>query len=77
MSYQEIRHYSLIARKPHRCIWCGEPIQKGDLHIRIKSKFDGDLQDHRFHGECVDPCHEHCDQSEGEFIPFDNKRGKP
>ena len=54
MSYQPIRTSHVIAKKRHRCIWCGERIAIGEQHIHEVSKFDGDFQDHRWHPECQD-----------------------
>ena len=72
MSYQPIRQTDIIAKKTHRCIWCGEDISIGTPHIHEVSKYNGDFQDHRWHQEC----HNNAKfGDEGEFLPYDNIRG--
>jgi len=62
------------ARKKHICIWCGEGIPVGLRHVHEVSRFEGDFQDHRFHEECLQACHEYCG-TESEFMPAGYKRG--
>jgi hypothetical protein len=77
MTYiEEISRSKPKARKQHRCIWCGEPIMVGEVHEHSVSKYMSDLQDHRFHLECVKPCEEGCAEMDGEFMPYENERGK-
>lgn len=74
--YEEISTSTRKAAKEFRCIWCGESINVGDTHQRTVSKYMGDFQDHRFHLECVTPCEEECAEMDGEFMPYENERGK-
>lgn len=73
--YREISNTTPKAKKAHCCIWCGEDIDVGVQHYHIVSVYMGDFQDHRFHIECINPCHEVCDENEGEFEPHGNVRG--
>lgn len=72
-------YYTLIretwpkARKPHRCIWCGETIPVGMQHCHEVSHYGG-LQDHRWHAECRDAGMCYVDDGGVEFIPYDNER---
>lgn len=75
MYYEAISDTSPKAKVNHQCIWCGEDIKIGEIHRRIVSKYMGDFQDHRFHSECVKPCHMVCMRQDGEFQPHDNMRG--
>jgi hypothetical protein len=59
MSYELIAETRPKARKAYRCIWCVEPIGKGEVHVHEVSKFDGELQDHRWHPECQDAARTH------------------
>lgn len=52
MSYQLLSETEPVARKEYRCIWCPEKILKGEKHTHEASKYDGELQDHRWHLEC-------------------------
>jgi hypothetical protein len=41
-----------VARKQHRCIWCGEPILRGEKYRHERSVYNGEMQDHKWHLEC-------------------------
>ena len=73
MSYRFISESFPIARKQHRCIWCGETILVGLKHRREISKFD-EFQDHRWHMECFSDAQEYFVSDGPEFIPYDNVR---
>jgi len=74
VSYDDISRTTPRARKPHKCIWCGEQIEVGEKHHKIVGKYFGEFQNHRFHDECLDESHEHCDENDGEFFPYENER---
>jgi hypothetical protein len=64
-----------VARKTHRCIWCGESIPSGEKYRHERSVYDGSMQDHKWHLECD------ADFAEGlrngddqEFIPYNAER---
>lgn len=72
--YQLIRDTFHVARKPHRCIWCGERIIVAEKHRREISKFDG-LQDFRWHLECVGAAADYFAAGDGpEFTAHENDR---
>ena len=72
--FELIRESFPVARKKHRCIWCGESIQVGLKHRHEISKFDG-LQDHRWHLECNEASAEYFNSGDGpEFCPYENER---
>ena len=74
MNYELIRESFPVARKPHRCIWCGEVIAMGLKHVHEISKYD-ELQDHRWHLECRGAAHEYFRNGEGpEFSPYEHER---
>lgn len=74
MSYQLLSKTEPVARKTYTCIWCGEPVPQGALHIHEASKFNGDFQDHRWHLECYVASREHFAE-EDEFMAYDFHRG--
>lgn len=75
MSYQLIRESWPVARKVHRCIWCGESIKVGEKHRYEVSRYDG-LQFNRWHAECEEDAQEYFRDGEDEFIPYSNERPK-
>lgn len=74
MSYTLIRETSHIARKPHRCIWCGLRILAGERYIYEFSTYDGDTQRHKWHPECRAASREYFAEGESEFSPHENER---
>ena len=74
--YTNIRTTTPKARKAYRCIWCYEPIEKGERHTHDVGTFDHRLQDIRFHPECFNALQESLvDSWDDEFSPGDNPRG--
>src|SRR5574337_115590 len=52
-----------MARKEHRCIYCGGPIVVGEVHVQQTGR--------RYHAECDDACADDCDYyGEWEFSPY-------
>lgn len=76
MSYQLIRESHPIARKEHRCIWCGERIDKGSAYVHEISIFDGQLQNHHWHNECLADAGEVFRMYGPEFTAYENERPK-
>ena len=77
MYYELIAESFPKARKPHKCVWCGEHIQHGETYRYEFSKWDGDLQVHKWHLECDQAFKFELDASEEhelEFDPFVNVR---
>lgn len=65
---------SIVARKPHRCTWCGQEIAKGERYDMWKSVDDGWFTN-RMHPECVEACDEECREfHDNEYHPYDNER---
>lgn len=65
-----------VARKQHRCIWCGESILPGEKYRDERSIFDGEFQYHKWHPECCDAAAKDEEMAEwgGEFSAYDNER---
>ena len=76
--YELIFESSPKARKTYRCIWCGEVIENGEKHRHEISKYEGNLQDHRWHDECTSAASEffHQEGGESDFEPYVNERGQ-
>jgi hypothetical protein len=73
MSYTLLSETKPIARKDHRCIWCGQRIPKGEQYVAERSVFDGDMQNHHWHNECLVDA-KSCQDCEWEFMPYSNER---
>lgn len=73
MSYKLIRETFPVARKPYRCIWCGQGIPVGLKHRHEVSSYDG-LQDHRWHLECDAEAAEGFADGDDEFTPYSAER---
>jgi hypothetical protein len=65
-----------VARKDHRCVWCGESIQKGNKHAHFSGKWDGEFQDWRMHRECYEDADISDELHEG-FMPHEHERPLP
>jgi len=63
------------ARKPHRCCWCGQQINAGEVYRRQRTIFDGALQSNAWHPECFDAA-EYCDLEDG-FTLYEGERPVP
>lgn len=67
---------TLKARKPHRCMSCGETIAAGEEYKRWRCYEDGDAGTVKMHPECYAA---HCDSAGGcawEFTPYSYPRGE-
>lgn len=74
MSYTLLSQTYPKARKVHRCIWCGQKIDKGETYVNEHSVFDGEMQNHHWHHECLDYAKEINDEAVWEFSPYENAR---
>lgn len=75
MSYVLLSQTEPIARKDHCCIWCGEIIAKGEKYTAERSVYDGEMQNHHWHTECLKACQiENFREAEYEFMPYENER---
>lgn len=74
--YTLLRESWPVARKNHRCIWCGEAITSGTLYRHEKSVYDFQFQNHHWHDECNDAFAEEMsyEGSPMEFSPYENER---
>ena len=76
MSFQSLSRTKPKARKNYGCIWCGESILRGDVHIKEASTYYGDFQSMRFHPECADAADRYWSQKKSdEFDPGGFRRG--
>lgn len=64
------------AAKAHKCVWCGQPIAKGDKYERQKMIHEGEFHDNKWHPECARASARHLDPGD-EFSPYGNERGGP
>ena len=75
MSYTSLSDTTPVARKQHRCIWCGQAIPKGEKYRYTTGVYDGDMQANHWHFECSDAQQTDARETgEYEFSPYDNER---
>lgn len=68
MSYHLFSIRVVAARKPHRCIWCSQRIERGDVYLREASVYDGQHQNFAWHWDCrFDALVNHFNDGEEEF----------
>lgn len=73
--YRQLDQSDPIARKPHRCIWCGEMIESGEKYRREKGVYEGEVQNQAWHMECVEDRYSAMlDSYDNEFIPYSGER---
>ena len=65
------------AGKGHKCIWCPEPINPGELYVDESVVSDGEFQNHKYHPECKTACNLLASEEGGEILidPHACKRG--
>lgn len=63
-----------VARKQHKCEWCGESIPVGEKHFQFTGVWESEWQNWRMHQECYS---QYIDDCNGEgFMPYENERPK-
>jgi hypothetical protein len=62
------------ARKPHRCIWCGEAIVIGETYRHWRGKWEGEVMSNDWHKEC-DAAAANSDAELEGFEPYSFARG--
>lgn len=64
----------IIAKKEHRCTWCGQKILKGEKYSKWKSVDDSWFTS-KMHAECHTAANdENHYWGDYEYVPFDNER---
>ena len=63
-----------VARKPHRCTYCGEGIARGEHYKHQKGNYDGSWFESKMHPECFAVM---CEADDGEYMPYSNERPAP
>ena len=74
MSFKLIRITKHKAKKIYRCIWCNENILVCEIYVCEISTYCDEFQDHKFHIGCDIACINYCNNNNGEFTPYDNKK---
>ena len=57
------------ANKPHKCSWCGEKIEIGELYKRYRYYSSGDACTVKMHPECYEDILK-CARADGEWIEW-------
>ena len=59
------------ARTPHKCTWCAERINKGEIYCFQKGNYDDHWYETKMHQECWK---DFCDGGENEYTPYSAER---
>ena len=62
-----------VAKKGHRCTYCGEAIPVGEPYTRQTGVYDGSWYVSKLHDECFKDL---CDSGDDEYTPYSNERPK-
>lgn len=62
-----------VARREHRCEWCGQKILVGEKHFKFSGVWEGEFQNWRMHTECEEARSKEDEYGDG-FSPFENDR---
>lgn len=64
-------HQDRVARKEHRCTYCGEAINARDEYVYQTGVYDGAWYVSKMHPECFEDLGRY---EEGEYTPYSNER---
>ncbi len=62
-----------VARKKHRCEWCGQPIPPHEKYVRYVGMWESEFQNWAMHQECHDAASMNDELADG-FSPFESER---
>ena len=65
--------FTPVARKDHRCAWCGHEIVAGMKYYRYTGMFEGEFQNWAMHLECEEAYRLDDPYNDG-FSMYDNER---
>jgi len=75
MSWEVISSELRKARKPHKCIWCGQAIEPGIQYRYERVRGPDGMDFNPWHLECDEAHREGCRRDgDDEFSPYDNER---
>ena len=77
MTWLHLSDSTPVARKPHRCSWCGEPIHAGDRYACSTGLWEGELITNRMHPECDAAAQDDYDEYGEGFELYGNPRPAP
>ena len=75
---QLLQQHARVARKPHRCIWCGFPIEVKSTYLDIRMVNDeaGCVETQHWHPECNEVLLEEIRYQGGGCLYFDPYGGE-
>lgn len=76
MSFTLLDRKERKAAKVHRCIWCWQHIEAGERYMDERSVYDGELQVHKWHPECLEAMEKEASE-EGGMIEWTPGQERP
>ena len=76
MSYHLTDKLIARTRKPHRCVWCGEPIEAGSRARFCSGVYEGYFYSDDYHPECSHAWQSVAREWDYEFDPWRQARGR-
>lgn len=76
MSYRLLGEFRPIARKAHKCIWCGEAITAGERYLRERSVCENGMQNFAWHFACNNVAQNDFKNGDCEFTAYNNDRAE-
>jgi hypothetical protein len=77
VSWTQLSESTPLARKDHKCSWCGQPIPKGTRYAYSSGIFEGRMVVNKMHPECDAAAIEDFREWGEGFTPYDNERPSP
>lgn len=74
MSWTCLSDAPRVARKEHKCTWCGQPISPGERYQYSSGVFEGEFVTNSLHPECDKAAQEDYAQTGEGFSPYENER---
>jgi hypothetical protein len=77
MSWTCLSESTPVARKDHKCSWCGQPIPKATRYVYSSGVWEDRIVVNKMHPGCAEAAAEDYRMYGEGFTPYDNERPPP